>query len=262
MAIFSVQQGIMLSMLMIPAIFAIGSMFHGLTGIGVTLIATTALASFYPISHVLLLTVVPCLVINLVVFLEGGNIGYYLKKYWLLVFTSFVGSLIGTKLVFLIAPHYLLIGLGLVIVGYVLTQFLASQTGKNIRLPNNQPSLILSGLVAGVLGGATNAMSPLLVMYLLSATEDSLDPKTEMIKASNLCYVVGKIAQLIVLWQGFVSLPTTELGVIGVATLLSLLCLYIGFYFRHKISQKMFKNMTLVILLLLGINALFKAFSG
>ena len=54
----------------------------------------------------------------------------------------------------------------------------------------------------------------------------------------------------------------TELGVIGVATLLSLLCLYIGFYFRHKISQKMFKNMTLVILLLLGLNALFKAFSG
>ena len=261
MAIFSVQQGVMLSMLMIPAIFAIASMFHGLTGIGVTLIATTALASFYPMSHVLLLTVMPCLVINLVVFLEGGNIGYYLKKYWLLVFTSFVGSLIGTKLVFLIAPHYLLIGLGLLIVGYVLTQFLASQTGKNIRLPNNQPSLIFSGLVAGVLGGATNAMSPLLVMYLLSATEDSLDPKTELIKASNLCYVVGKIAQLIVLWQGFVSLPTTELGVIGVATLLSLLCLYIGFYFRHKISQKMFKNMTLVILLLLGMNALLKAFN-
>ena len=199
MPIFSVQQDVMLSMLMIPAIFAIASMFHGLTGIGVTLIATTALASFYPMSHVLLLTVVPCLVINLVVFLEGGNIGYYLKKYWLLVFTSFVGSLIGTKLVFLIAPHYLLIGLGLLIVGYVLTQFLASQTGKNIRLPNNQPSLIFSGLVAGV---------------------------------------------------------------IGVATLLSLLCLYIGFYFRHKISQKMFKNMTLVILLLLGPNALLKAFSG
>lgn len=65
MAIFSVQQDVMLSMLMIPAIFAIASMFHGLTGIGVTLIATTALASFYPMSHVLLLTVIPCLVINL-----------------------------------------------------------------------------------------------------------------------------------------------------------------------------------------------------
>ena len=84
MAIFSVQQGVMLSMIMIPAIFAIASMFHGLTGIGVTLIATTASASFYPMSHVLLLTVMPCLVINLVVFLEGGNIGCYLKKYWLL----------------------------------------------------------------------------------------------------------------------------------------------------------------------------------
>ena len=252
MAFFTYQQ------LIILAIFAIASVFHGLTGIGVTLIATTALASFYPMSHVLVLTVIPCLVINLVVFLEGGQIGYFLQKYWLLALTSFVGSLVGTKLVFVIAQHYLLLGLGVLIIGYVLTQFLAAQTGKNIRLPNTKFSLVTSGLVAGVLGGATNAMSPLLVMYLLPATEAAENPKSELIKASNLCYVVGKIAQLIVLWQAVTALPTADLSVIGLATVLSLVCLYVGFYFRHKISQKMFKNMTLVILLLLGINALFK----
>ena len=73
--------------------------------------------------------------------------------------------------------------------------------------------------------------------------------------------MVGKIAQLIVLWESVTALPTADLSVIGFSTLLALLCLYIGFYFRHKISQKMFNNMTLVILLLLGINALFKAFT-
>lgn len=250
-----------LSHLAILAVFAIASVFHGLTGIGVTLIATTALASFYPMSHVLVLTVLPCLLINLVVFLEGGHLSYYLKKYWLLALTSFVGSLVGTKLVFIIAPQHLLLGLGTLIVAYVLMQFLASQTGNTMRLPNNAVSLVASGLVAGVLGGATNAMSPLLVMYLLPVTEQSQNPKLELIKASNLCYLVGKIAQLLVLWQAVTVLPIAERTVIGLASGLSVLCLYLGFYFRHKISQTMFKNLTLSILLVLGISALVKSFT-
>ena len=222
--------------------FIIASIFHGLTGIGVTLIATTALASSYPMSHVLVLTVIPCLLINLVVFLDGGRIVYYLKKYWLLVLTSFVGSFIGTKLVFIIASHHLLIALGLLIVGYVAMQFVAMSVGKNFNLPNTTPSLVISGTIAGVLGGATNAMSPLLVMYLLSATEYTDDPKTELIKASNLCYVVGKIAQLIVLWQALTALPKNDWLMIGVASVASVMFLYLGFYFRDKISQAMFKK--------------------
>lgn len=245
---------------MILLTFIIASIFHGLTGIGVTLIATTALASVYPMSHVLVLTVIPCLVINLVVFLEGGRIAYYVRRYWLLVLTSFVGSYLGTKLVFIIASHHLLIALGLLIVGYVAMQFVAITLGKNFKLPNTIPSLIISGMVAGVLGGATNAMSPLLVMYLLSATEHCDDPKMELIKASNLCYVVGKIAQLIVLWQSLTALPKSDWILITVASVLSVVFLYLGFYFRDKISQAMFKKIVLVILLLLGVRALVKGF--
>lgn len=244
--------------LIVIAIFAVAGIFHGLTGIGVTLIATTALASFYPMSHVLVLTVIPCLVVNLVVFLDGGQIGYYFKQYWLLVLTSFVGSYVGTKLVFIIAQHYLLIALGLLIISYVFMQFIAVKLGKEFRLPNNQPSLIISGTVAGVLGGATNAMSPLLVMYLLSATEHLPNSKMELIKASNLCYVVGKIAQLIVLWQAMTALPNGDMSVLAVATLVSVGCLYLGFYFRDKISQAQFKKIVLVILLVLGTKALLK----
>lgn len=240
--------------------FIVASIFHGLTGVGVTLIATTALASSYPMSHVLVLTVIPCLIINLVVFLDGGRIVYYLKKYWLLVLTSFIGSYIGTTLVFIIASHHLLIALGLLIVGYVVMQFVAMSVGKNFKLPNTTPSLVISGTIAGVLGGATNAMSPLLVMYLLSATEHTDDPKTELINASNLCYVVGKIAQLIVLWQALTALPKTDWLMIGVASVVSVVFLYLGFYFRDKISQAMFKKIVLVILLILGVRALIKGF--
>lgn len=242
--------------LIILVIFAIASIFHGLTGIGVTLIATTALASFYPMPHVLVLTVLPCLVINLVVFLEGGRIGYFLKKYWLLGLTSFVGSFLGAKLVYLISQHYLLISLGLLIILYVSMHFIGNKFGKTIALPNNLLTLLICGTVAGVLGGATNAMSPLLVMYLLPATANADNPKIELIKASNLCYLIGKIAQLIVLAPALIKLSTIDLWVNGITTVLAVACLFIGFYFRHKISQTTFKNLTLLILLMLGIKAL------
>lgn len=247
------------------AIFAVAGVLHGLTGIGITLIATTALANIYPLSHALVLAVLPCLVINAIVFFDGGNLGYYLKKYWLLAVMSFLGSLVGTKLVFIISQNSLLIGLGLMIIGYVVMQWL----GKNIVVKNTQPNLIISGLLAGVVGGATNAMSPILMMYLLSTTQSptptamiatttTIDPKTELMKASNLCYLVGKIAQFMVLWQVIVALPSIELVLIGSVTVVSVVSLYVGFYFRDKISQTLFKQLILFVLFGLGIKALLK----
>lgn len=242
--------------LMLIGIFAIASLFHGVTGIGVTLIASTALASVYPMPTVLVLTVFPCLIINWLVFVSGGNAFDYVRRYWLLVLTSFVGSLIGTKLVFVIAQSYLLIALGLLIVAYVVMQIIAGKYHKSIRLPNTTGSLIVSGTLAGVLGGATNAMSPLLVMYLLSATEHLPNGKTELIRASNLCYVVGKVAQLIVLWQPISALPPLDMGAIAIASMVAVICLYVGFYFQNKLPQALFKKLVLAILFVLGVKAL------
>lgn len=245
--------------LLILAIFIISSIFHGLTGVGVTIIATMALASFYPMPYVLILTVIPCLVINLVVFLDGGQVLYYLKKYWLLALTSFVGSYLGTQLVFIIAQHYLLLALGILIIFYVMMQFISIHFKRKLTIPNTPTTLVLSGTIAGVLGGATNAMSPLLIMYLLSATEQTSNPKIELIKASNLCYMIGKIAQLIVLWSSLQSLPNSNLMLIGVSTFVCMLFLYLGLYFRNKLSQTLFRNLVLIILFILGIKSFIHA---
>lgn len=250
----------MIDSIILFVIFVIASLFHGLTGIGITLIATTALAYFYPLPYVLLLTLIPCFIINLLVFLNGGKLLYYLKKYWLLALTSFIGSYLGTKLIFVVAQHYLLIALGSLISLYIILQFIAIFYNKNIQLPHNYFSLVSSGIMAGILGGATNAMSPLLVMYLLSATSHSLNPKQELIKASNLCYMIGKIAQFWVLYPMLIVLPKTQLLQLSFITILSVIFLLIGLYFQNKITQKAFKILILFILFILGLQALYKGF--
>lgn len=239
----------------IVAIFALAGVLHGLTGIGITLVATAALTTIYPLSHALVLAVLPCLLINGVVFFQGKQPVFYLKKYGWLALMSFIGSLIGTKLVFILPQNVLLIGVGVAILFYVCSQWL----GKTIKLPTTFLVVTLSGLIAGIIGGATNAMSPVLMMYLLSATHGE-KAKTEIVVASNLCYLVGKIAQLIILWPEITVLPPSELMLIATATGIATVALFVGFYFRKKISSGLFRQLILVILFGLPIKVILKGF--
>ena len=86
--------------LLLVAIFALASLLHGISGLGVTLVTTTALASMYPLTHAIVLTIFPSLLLNMMTWLAGGgrsiwqNFIYYGKRYWLLALTSLLGSIL------------------------------------------------------------------------------------------------------------------------------------------------------------------------
>ncbi len=116
---------------------------------------------------------------------------------------------------------------------------------RNQRLPDNAVVLALFGLVAGIIGGATNAMSPILMMCLLSMSQNH----HEIARAANLCFLLGKISQLVVLHQEAFKLFSSEyLWVVLILTVLSLLSLIIGTHLRTKISPLYFRRFVLVIL--------------
>ena len=69
------------------AIFGFASLLHGISGLGVTLVTTTALASLYPLPHAIVLVIFPSLLLNAMTWLSGGgrsvwqNLTYYGKRY-------------------------------------------------------------------------------------------------------------------------------------------------------------------------------------
>lgn len=75
------------------------------------------------------------------------------------------------------------------------------------------------GSLAGIIGGATNAMSPILMMYLFSET----DTKHKIVKVSNICYFLGKIVQIFLLSDEVLAFNTGELLVLIAITLISVL---------------------------------------
>ena len=237
--------------LLLIAIFALASLLHGISGLGVTLVTTTALASIYPLPHAIVLVIFPSLLLNAMTWLAGGgrtiwqNFIYYGRRYWLLALTSLLGSLLGAKLLLWVDSAYILLVLAAVIGFYVISSLL----GKQIRLPNTKLVLMLVGFSAGIIGGATNAMSTILMMYLLSASDD----KNTVVKVGNMCYFLGKIAQIIILREPIKALSGGEWQLIILLSVLSIVMLLIGIRLRRYLPQARFRQLILVILAVLGI---------
>ncbi|ERL55997.1 sulfite exporter TauE/SafE family protein [Psychrobacter aquaticus] len=237
--------------LLLVAVFALASLLHGISGLGVTLVTTTALASMYPLPYAIVLTILPSLLLNAMTWLAGGgrtiwqNFIYYGRRYWLLALTSLLGSILGAKLLLWVDSAYILLVLAAVIGFYVISSLL----GKQIRLPDTKPVLIAVGFSAGLIGGATNAMSTILMMYLLSASDD----KNTVAKVGNMCYFLGKIAQIIVLREPIMALSSGEWQIIVLLSVLSIVALLVGIRLRRYLPQARFRQLILVILTVLGI---------
>ena len=237
--------------LLLIAVFVLASLLHGISGLGVTLVTTTALASMYPLPYAIVLVIFPSLLLNAMTWLVGGgrtiwqNFIYYGRRYWLLALTSLLGSMLGAKLLLWIDSAYILLMLATVIGFFVISSVL----GKQIRLPNTKPVLIMVGLSAGIIGGATNAMSTILMMYLLSASDD----KNTIAKVGNMCYFLGKIAQIIVLREPIMALSRGEWQMITFLTVLSIVALLVGIRLRRYLPQTRFRQLILLILTVLGV---------
>ena len=87
------------------------------------------------------------------------------------------------------------------------------------------------------------------MMYLFSKTDD----KHEIVKSSNLCYLFGKIIQILFLGQNIIGFNYQEVVFICLITFTSILFLFLGIRLRNSVSNSFFKNTIYIILLALSI---------
>ncbi len=220
------------------------ALLHGITGIGITLIPTAVLAMRMDMTAAVTLTLLPMLLINLLSITIGGPVWPVLRRYSLLAVTSVAGSLIGVQLLLWLPSSWLKLALAALIGAYVLMAW------RQIRLtlPHHPLFTALFGLAGGVVGGATNAMSSVLLMYLLARSEN----KNEIAQAGNLCFALSKLVQLLVLWpllrQAAIPLPLLLWPSLAAA-----IALVAGIWLRRRIPFAHFRQLSLLILSLLAL---------
>ncbi|MDO4450171.1 MAG: sulfite exporter TauE/SafE family protein [Moraxella sp.] len=240
-------------------LFIIASLLHGIAGMGFPLITIGALSGVYGLTTAIVLVLVPTAVLNFIAWVGGSggvwhNATFYLKKYWSLVLVSILGSALGAYLLLVVNSAYLMLALAVVVLWYAVTSLM----GKKITLPNTTTSLIVIGFVAGVVGGATNAMSSVLLMYLLSMTDD----KDTIIKVGNLCYFVNKIVQAIVLKEVLLEVPVQTWTMIIGLTVLSVLGIVIGARLGKRLPSAKFRTLILWVLVGLGVKVGWQGVQG
>lgn len=237
--------------LLITLLFAVTAVVHGTFGIGFPMLPTAGMSLFINMQEAVILTVWPNLFINSMVLFSGGSVQKVMGRYWPLAGAALVGSGLGAYLLFVIAQATLQLLLAGAIFVYVYFGF----RGYQLRLAGDNRRLAVGfGFLAGGVGGATNAMAPILMIYLFSVTED----KTELAQAANLCFLLGKIAQIVIIYrQPTATIPDfTFLLVLVIVTIGAILG---GIRLRHRVPTPLFRKLILSLLLFLGGMLLWRA---
>ncbi|CWQ20411.1 sulfite exporter TauE/SafE family protein [Neisseria meningitidis] len=237
-------------------VFVAAAILHGITGMGFPMLGTTALAFIMPLSKVVALVALPSLLMSLLVLCSNNKKGfwqeivYYLKTYKLLAIGSVVGSILGVKLLLILPVSWLLLLMAIITLYYSVNGILnVCAKAKNIQVVANNKNMVLFGFLAGIIDGSTNAMSPILLIFLLSETEN----KNRIVKSSNLCYLLAKIVQIYMLRDQYWLLNKSEYGLIFLLSVLSVIGLYVGIRLRTKISPNFFKMLIFIVLLVLAL---------
>lgn len=251
---------------LIILLFAI---LHGLSAMGFPLLATIVLALFMPMSKVITLLAIPTLLINLLVVLYQPKTSYHvdntsvnIKPYLPLIIASIIGGILGLKLLLILPTVWLSFILGVTILlssvhGILSLKYQsAKQNNSSIQNPKKL-SMLIAGFLAGLIGSATNAMSPILLFYLFKQSDD----KRLISKVSNICYLLSKILQIILLWQTFLLFNQKDWLLLVVLCILAIIGVLIGLKFQQNISQILFKKLIYGILLLLSIKMIWGSYT-
>lgn len=227
-------------------ILIIAAFVHGSIGFGFALIPTPIIAIFTDIQTAILLTLIPTLIVNLVSFLSEGNILEGFKKHMPLALLTMLGSAIGTQLLIMSNSEVFKLLLAFTILIYLFI----NKVNISISIFRIYPksSFIVYSLLTGVIGGLTNVMGPLLMMYGIELKYT----KAELIQAMNISFLFGKIIQIVVFFING-SFTSEHLSFSFLAIFIISFALYFGIKLKKRIDTKVYLKVIRVVLFIISL---------
>ena len=209
------------------------------------MIATPLLAMVTDIKTSILYIAIPTLLINLISIYSEGNFLQVIKKFYPLALIGMIGSAIGTQILIYSSSELFKLLLAFSIFLYLFIQKFKIQMHW-IR-KKKIISMVVFGLFAGIIGGLTNVMASILIIYSL----ESKHTKKEVIQSTNLCFLFGKVIQIVLFTlhgsfnQELLTISFSSLVVVAVA-------MFIGLKVKDKIPQESYKKVVKIVLFLIA----------
>lgn len=219
----------------------------GMVGVGFPVVAMSALTVFMDPVTAIGLVSIPVLATNAWQAFQANNHGAAINRFWPLIAALAVGSWVGGLAVAQADTNFLLGAIGAIAVMFVLFSVLSPEF--HISPGMERVFGPITGLGAGIMGGLTTVHGPPVMMYLLSLNLK----KDDFVGTVGLIWFCGSIPMILAyVYKGV--LGPVELGWSLLALIPSFAGLYLGQRVRGKINQKLFKNLLIAVLFIMGVN--------
>lgn len=239
------------TLLLTGGIFLLAAFFHGSIGFGFPMVATPLLALTTDLQTAVILTLIPTASVNLISIANEGQFLRAVRKHLPLALCAMAGSAIGTQILIVTNSELFKALLAAAILGYLMIDKFQVRLTWVERYPNL--SRLIFGVSAGILGGLTNVMAPVLIIYSLEAKLE----KAEIVQSANICFLFGKIIQLFLFTlNGKFSLNEVTLS--SVMLLLVFVALFTGFKIKRRLRQDTYKRALRFFLFLLALSLLYQ----
>jgi len=239
------------------AITVFAGFVKGSVGFAMPTIMISGLGAFLAPDVALAALIVPTLLSNVWQALRGG-IGAAIaamKKFRLYISIVLILMVFSAQLVAILPSQVLLLILGVPIT--VLSGLQLSGWQLTISPAHRRRAEVLIAAFAGFLGGMSGVWGPPTVAYLTAINT----PKSDHFRVQGVVYGLGAIVLFLAhLRSGILNAQTVPFSVILVVP--ALIGLVIGFRFHDHMDQARFRQMTLWVLIIAGLNLVRRGFFG
>lgn len=227
-----------------PAVLLAGFV-KGAIGFGFPTLGTPLLSLVVDVKTAVVLLILPNIAMDGLQFFRRGAPLAVVERFWPLLATGAVGTIVGTRLLADLSPRTATLILSLCIVLFVA----ASASGRTPRVPREWERWVspVVGFAVGVIGGVTNVPGTPLVMYFVALGL----VKHDFVAAVAFTFVVYKLVQLGAV--AYFGLLSTSLFLWSVLlTAVSLGGFWVGLAVQDRLDARAFNRATLGFLALLG----------
>ena len=227
-------------------IFIFAGSIKGLVGVGMPTAAVSVFAQIADPRLAIALMLVPGLALNVWQVARSGQFVQTAKRVWPLAILMMAGIWYFARYAAGLPLDALLIGVGIVILVFVITSVL-----KPPYLPARYelPAQLGFGGLSGVMGGLTGIWSPAIVTYLLSRQVD----RNHYLAATGILIFLGSAMLMLGYWQG--GILTTDLAWQSALMVIpAMIGFAVGEWLRNKLGGEQFRYMVLFVFFLMGLN--------
>src|SRR5439155_1337297 len=217
----------------VAAVF-VAAFVKGAIGFGFPTLGTPLLALFVDVKVAVASLVIPNLVMDGIQLRRQGPVGDTPRRLAPLLVFTMLGTVVGTKL----------------LVAFVVAFVLFDLVRFSPRVDRRWERMLAApvGLVAGIMGGITNAPGTLLAVYFIALGMD----KREFVRSVAFSFLIVKAVQLATLaWYGLLS-GAIVLASVGL-TAAALVGFGLGVRLQDTLDQRTFNRAVLIFLAVLGV---------